>query len=181
MVCETLTCRTSSSVGPPSRPARDNLSWRSLYSPLIAFPAMARPPHLTGGVRDQLPACEMVLDIVCDLFTHRRQLKHLGFDYRIVSLLGKLPILGCLVPEIVRPVHVVNPMSRGRDSERMAKRQSATAQRTTISDRPTPRRNQTAPRRWHRDTTYAEFERRQRADTRSPSTKPFSARRSTNV
>jgi hypothetical protein len=58
-------------------------------------------------VRDQLPACEMVLDIIGDLFTHGRQLKHLVFDDRIVSLLGKLPILGCLVPEIVRPVHVV--------------------------------------------------------------------------
>jgi hypothetical protein len=112
MVCETLTCCTSSSVGPPSRPARDNLSWRSLYSPLIAFPAMARPPHLTGGVRDQLPACEMVLDIVGDLFTHGRQHKHLVFDGRIVSLLGKLPIHGCLVPEIVRPVHAVHSMSR---------------------------------------------------------------------
>jgi hypothetical protein len=32
-----------------------------------------------------------------DLFTHRRQLKHLNFDERIVSLLGKLPIFGCLV------------------------------------------------------------------------------------
>jgi hypothetical protein len=67
---------------------------------------MARPPHSMGDVRDQLPACEMVLDIIGDLFTHGRQLKHLVFDDRIVSLLCKLPILGCLVPEIVRPVHV---------------------------------------------------------------------------
>ena len=67
---------------------------------------MARPSHSTGDVRDQLPACEMVLNIIGDLFTHGRQLKHLVFDDRIVSLLGKLPILGSLVPEIVRPVHV---------------------------------------------------------------------------
>jgi hypothetical protein len=60
-----------------------------------------------GDVRDQLSACEMVLDIIGDLFTHGRQLKHLVFYDRIVSLLGKLPILGCLIPEIVRPVHVV--------------------------------------------------------------------------
>jgi hypothetical protein len=86
---------------------RGNLNWRYLYSPLIVFPAMALPSHLTGDVRDQLPAREMVLDIIGDLFTHGRQLKHLVFDDRIVSLLGKLPILGCLVPEIVRPVHVV--------------------------------------------------------------------------
>jgi hypothetical protein len=32
-----------------------------------------------------LPACEMVLDIIGDLFTHGRQLKHLVFDGRIVS------------------------------------------------------------------------------------------------
>jgi hypothetical protein len=85
---------------------RGNLNWRYLYSPLIVFPAMARPSHSTGDVRDQLPACEMVLNIIGDLFTHGRQLKHLVFDDRIVSLLGKLPILGSLVPEIVRPVHV---------------------------------------------------------------------------
>jgi hypothetical protein len=59
---------------------RGNLSWRYLYSPLIVFPVMARPSHSTGDVRD--------------LFTHGRQLKHLVFDDRIVSLLGKLPILG---------------------------------------------------------------------------------------
>ena len=105
MVCELLTCCTSSSEGLASR-RRGNLSWRYLYSPLIAFPAMARPSHLTGDARDQLPACKMVLDIIGDLFTHGRQLKHLVFDGRIVSLLGKLPILGCLVPETVWPVHV---------------------------------------------------------------------------
>jgi hypothetical protein len=55
---------------------------------------------------DELPACEMVLDVIGDLFTHGCQLKHLVFDDRIVSLLGKLPILDCFVPEIVTPVHV---------------------------------------------------------------------------
>jgi len=42
----------------------------------------------------------------------------------------------------------------------MAKGRSVSAQSTTISDWPTPRRrNQTAPGdlwRWHRDTTYAD-------------------------
>jgi hypothetical protein len=74
---------------------------------------MARPSHSTGDVRDELPACEMVLDIIGDLFTHGRQLKHLVFDDRIVSLLGKLPILGCFVPEIVRPVHIVQSNEPG--------------------------------------------------------------------
>jgi hypothetical protein len=80
---------------------------------LIVVPAMARPSHSTGHVGDQLPACKMVLDIIGDLFTHRRQLEHFGFDDRIVSLLGKLPILGCLVPEIVRPVHVAQSNEPG--------------------------------------------------------------------
>jgi hypothetical protein len=61
-----------------------NLSWWYLYSPLIVFPEMAGPSQSTGDVRDQLPACEMVLDIIGDLFTHGRQLKHLVFDGRIV-------------------------------------------------------------------------------------------------
>ena len=40
--------------------------------------------------------------------SHTDASSSLSFFYdRIVSLLGKLPILGCLVPEIVRPVHVV--------------------------------------------------------------------------
>ena len=46
----------------------------------------------------------MVLDIIGNLFTHGRQLTHLVFDDRIVSLLGKSPILGCFVPEIVCPL-----------------------------------------------------------------------------
>jgi hypothetical protein len=77
------------------------------------LPAMARPSHSKGDLRDQLPACEMVLDIIGDLFTHGRQLKHLVFDGRVVSPLGKLPILGCLVTEIVRPVHVVQSNEPG--------------------------------------------------------------------
>jgi hypothetical protein len=63
MVCELLTCCTNRSG--ERRPAlrRGNLSWRYLYSPLIVFPAMARPSHSTGDVRDQLPACEVVLNL----------------------------------------------------------------------------------------------------------------------
>jgi len=60
-----------------------------------------------SDVGDELTACETVLDIVGDLFTHGRQLKHLIFDDRIVGLLSKLPILGCFIPEIVGPFHVV--------------------------------------------------------------------------
>jgi hypothetical protein len=55
----------------------------------------------------------MVLDIIGDLFTHGRQLKHLVLDDGIVGLLGKLPILGCLVPEIVSPIHVVQSNEPG--------------------------------------------------------------------
>ena len=53
---------------------------------------------LTGHVGDQLPACQMILDVTGDLFTHGRQLKQLVFNDRIIGLLGKLPILGRLVP-----------------------------------------------------------------------------------
>jgi hypothetical protein len=70
---------------------------------------------------ERATACEMVLDIIGDLFTHGRQLKHLVFNDRIVSLLGKLPIVGRLVPEIVSPIHVAKSNEPGRDSERMAK------------------------------------------------------------
>ena len=35
----------------------------------------------------------MIFNVTGDLFTHGRQLKHLVFNDRIVSLLGKLPIL----------------------------------------------------------------------------------------
>ena len=54
-------------------------------------------PSLTGQVGDQLPACQIILDVTGDLFTHGRQLKHLVFNDRIIGLLGKLPILGRLV------------------------------------------------------------------------------------
>jgi hypothetical protein len=49
-------------------------------------------------VGDHLPACQMILDVTGDLFTHGRQLKQLDFNYGIIGLLGKLPILGRLVP-----------------------------------------------------------------------------------
>ena len=55
-----------------ARLRRGNPSLRYLCSPLIVFPAMARPPHSMGDVRDPLPACEMVLDIIRDFFTHGR-------------------------------------------------------------------------------------------------------------
>jgi hypothetical protein len=60
-----------------------------------------------SDVGNELPACETVLEIIGDLFAHGRQLKHLVFDDRIVSLLGKSPILGRFVPEIVNPFHDV--------------------------------------------------------------------------
>jgi hypothetical protein len=56
------------------------------------------PFTLDSDVGDELPACETVLDIIGDLFAHGRELKHLVFDDRIVSLLGKLTMLGCFVP-----------------------------------------------------------------------------------
>jgi hypothetical protein len=71
------------------------------------------PFTLDSDVGDELPACETVLDIIGDLFAHGRQLKHLVFGDRIVSLLGKLPILGCFVPEIVCPFHVVQSNEPG--------------------------------------------------------------------
>jgi hypothetical protein len=55
----------------------------------------------------------MVLYIIGDLFTHGRQLKHLVFNDGIVSLLGKLTILGCLVPEIVSPIHIAQSNEPG--------------------------------------------------------------------
>ena len=69
-------------------------------------------------MRDQLPACQTVFDVAGDLFTHRCQLKQLVPDDRIVSLLGKLPILGRFVPQIVRPIHAAKSPCAGRDSER---------------------------------------------------------------
>jgi len=83
MVCELLTCCTSSSVG-PSQPA----AWQSQRTASDRF--RSNGATVNGDVRDQLPACEMVVDIIGDLFTHGRQLKHLVFDDRIVGLLGEL-------------------------------------------------------------------------------------------
>jgi hypothetical protein len=76
----------------------------SNYGALV-WDANVRPCYLAPQAA--LPACEMVLDIIGDLFAHGRQLKHLVFDDRVVSLLGELPILGCFVAEIVSPFHVV--------------------------------------------------------------------------
>jgi hypothetical protein len=64
-------------------------------------------------VDNELPACETVLDIIGNFFAQGRQLKHLVLDDRIVSLLGKLPILGCFIPEIVSPFHVVRSNEPG--------------------------------------------------------------------
>jgi hypothetical protein len=97
MVCELLTCSKLA----------------ILVGPFDCFPAMARPHTQRVRFSDQLPACEMVLDIIGNLFTHGRQLKHLVFDDRIVSLLGKLPILDCFLPEIVSPVHVTQSNEPG--------------------------------------------------------------------
>jgi hypothetical protein len=61
------------------------------------FLGHSAPTRLTGHVGDQLPACQMILDVTGDLFTHGRQLKQLVFNDGIIGLLGKLPILGRLV------------------------------------------------------------------------------------
>jgi hypothetical protein len=45
----------------------------------------------------------MVLDIVGNLFTQGRPLKHLVLNARIGSLLGKLPILGCFHDDVDLP------------------------------------------------------------------------------
>jgi len=46
----------------------------------------------------------MIFDVISDLLADGRQFKHLVLDDRIVGLLGKSPIHGRLVPEIVRPI-----------------------------------------------------------------------------
>jgi hypothetical protein len=56
------------------------------------------PFALDSDVGDELPACKTVLDIIGDLFTHGCLVKQLVFNDRIIGLLGKLPILGRLVP-----------------------------------------------------------------------------------
>jgi hypothetical protein len=45
-----------------------------------------------------LPACQMILDVTGDLFTHGRQFKEFDSNDRVIGLLGELPILGRLVP-----------------------------------------------------------------------------------
>ena len=57
-----------------------------------------------------LPACQMIFDIVGDLLADGRQLKQLVLDDRIVGLLGTLPVHGRLIPEIVRPIHTGTPI-----------------------------------------------------------------------
>jgi len=47
----------------------------------------------------------MIFDVIGDILAERRQLKQLVLDDRVVGLLGKLPIHGRLVPEIVWPIH----------------------------------------------------------------------------
>jgi hypothetical protein len=47
----------------------------------------------------------MIIDVISDLLADGRQFKHLVLDDRIVDLLGKSPIHGRLIPEIIRPIH----------------------------------------------------------------------------
>jgi hypothetical protein len=63
----------------------------------------------------------MIFDITGDLFTHGRQLKQLDFNDWIIGLLSKLPILGRLVPQIVRPIHAAQSNELGRDSDSTVK------------------------------------------------------------
>jgi hypothetical protein len=69
---------------------------------LIHFPSTVFSAHraftINRRVGDQLPARRMIFDVIGDLFTHARKLKRVFFDDRIVSLLGKFPIRGCLAP-----------------------------------------------------------------------------------
>jgi hypothetical protein len=72
----------------------------------------------------KLPACQMIFDVIGDLFTHGRQLEQFVFDNRIVGLLGKFPILGRFpVDSRANPCCTV-PMGWGRDDERTAKSES---------------------------------------------------------
>jgi hypothetical protein len=65
----------------------------------------AAAPAIGGFGSVVLPACEMILYVIGDLLADGRQFKHLVLYDRIVGLLGKSPIHGRLVPEIVRPIH----------------------------------------------------------------------------
>jgi hypothetical protein len=58
-----------------------------------------------------LPARQMIFDVIGDLLADRRQLKQFVLDDRIVGPLGKVPIHGRLVPEIVRPIHAAQSQS----------------------------------------------------------------------
>jgi hypothetical protein len=70
--------------------------WRTAN--LDRFFGHGAPARLTGHVGDQLPACQMILDVIGNFLTDGRQLKQFVFDERIVCLLGLLPIHGRLVP-----------------------------------------------------------------------------------
>jgi hypothetical protein len=59
------------------------------------------------------PAGQTIFYVIGDFFTYGRQLKQFVPDNGIIGLLGKLPIHGCLVPEIVRPVHAAQYAALG--------------------------------------------------------------------
>jgi hypothetical protein len=50
------------------------------------------------------PARQMIFDIIGDLIADRSQRKQFGFNERIVGALEKFPILGRLIPQIVKPI-----------------------------------------------------------------------------
>jgi hypothetical protein len=100
-------CRRESAGEAPDdhgRPASVN-DLRRILLPTNRAGASSSLKHCNGTLAAVLPARQMVLDIVGDLIADRRQLKQFVLDDRIVGLLGKLPIQGRLVPEIVRPIH----------------------------------------------------------------------------
>jgi hypothetical protein len=47
----------------------------------------------------------MIFDVIGDILANRHQFQQLVLDDGVVGLLGKLPIHGRLVAEIVRPIH----------------------------------------------------------------------------
>src|SRR5882762_1003579 len=99
--------------GAPATPAPRHIVWKTTRiksSCTTNSPSIWRirygPRLRTGGAsRPLLPACQMIFDVVGDILADRRQLKQLVLDDRVIGLLGKLPIRGRLVPEIVRPIH----------------------------------------------------------------------------
>ena len=52
-----------------------------------------------------LSACEAILDVICDFLTNCRQLEMLLLDEGIVGHVGKLPITGSLVAQVIVPIH----------------------------------------------------------------------------